>query len=343
MSFACDRKGWKAFLLSLDADYPPSSAATDTAAHDDSTAEIGGLPPDNKDKSAEETHVASENAGDKIELDISGENTPADDNGTVQPREYGSTLEADGTRQATTALGKPSSSPDQNVTANVDDTADAPTQNGTDNAGFEKNDDPKEPPTKRARLMDESGVKMPPGTPLAANAEHATTAHVSAVSLDSMSGGENTDVVGAASTDEAITDRRMDALSPSLPRALGHEPGTSAEVVEAAGVAEGDAGKTGGERKPMVVGVDDVDATVVAGGDGKKFADKLVSNGVGGSVVEPGSKVGWGGLHQSGCGGDGDWAQASLAGEEPRHSRKVDFEGKVYVAPLTTVGNLPFR
>lgn len=41
--------------------------------------------------------------------------------------------------------------------------------------------------------------------------------------------------------------------------------------------------------------------------------------------------------------GEGEWMRACLEATEPRARCTMDFEGKVYVAPLTTVGNLPFR
>ncbi|CAM9470928.1 unnamed protein product [Discosporangium mesarthrocarpum] len=54
---------------------------------------------------------------------------------------------------------------------------------------------------------------------------------------------------------------------------------------------------------------------------------------------EPSSSITGLGRH-----GEEDWVRSCLEARAPRESRKkLSFEGKVYVAPLTTVGNLPFR
>ncbi|CBJ31922.1 conserved unknown protein [Ectocarpus siliculosus] len=62
------------------------------------------------------------------------------------------------------------------------------------------------------------------------------------------------------------------------------------------------------------------------------------------TVATPAGGASANGKDKGGGRGEGEWVRSCLEGAEPRaQKRTVDFEGKVYIAPLTTVGNLPFR
>ena len=94
-------------------------------------------------------------------------------------------------------------------------------------------------------------------------------------------------------------------------------------------------GSSGGGIEPAGAGVSEAAAAMTA-----------TVSGAAGAANGAGAEAGGGGVGVAGGAegqGDGEWVRACLEATEPRARRTMDFEGKVYVAPLTTVGNLPFR
>lgn len=299
--FACDRRGWKAFLLSLDAEYPDSSASIVDAAAANLEAGTGktvaaacGKEAGTSKVAATETaapdtenadergHKVVDGVGDAVAMTSNGETKRGGENGCI------STADGSGVT-TTTAATTPSE-----ATAGAD--------NNSSNA-------------QHARSGDPSSASAP--------------SEAAAVEQDPSAASPGTMDVAGRAQDPPISEMLVEVVPAPISLSKSKSP-------------DGDVGDGTGKEEPPVkrLRVDNGCAS------GTEAGVAVEQRGAGGGASGPGvpetGPVFTAGQNRS-CQADGDWVRMCLEGQERRESRKVDFEGKVYVAPLTTVGNLPFR
>lgn len=267
MPFACDRKGWNAFLASLEIEpAKPKGTSVPSAAGNYNGAEASLA----KSQSDEQNTGGPRKTGREVSGDGA---TPAAgrdaemDTGVPRPTTHASSS-ADTSPVADVATASANIPVDvgeksgERENARSDDTV-------GDNGGMP-------PPAKRARLEMDADAKDS--------------------SIASVARDRDGVVEGAA--------------------------------VAAAGVAGAFEGERAGDGKDNEALTDN--AAIPSSGGGDVVADE------GGKGLDEGE----GTTNRE----DGEWVRSCLEGAAPREERKrVDFENKVYVAPLTTVGNLPFR